>query len=83
MNCPGVPAKRNVESPKSSSTISFAELPESLRRQGLAGVLVEKVERGSRAQLNYLLPSYIAKALVVLLLVPMTWRMLTKARLLW
>ena len=35
---------------------SFAELPESLRRQGLAGVLVEKVERGSRAQLNYLQP---------------------------
>jgi S1-C subfamily serine protease len=33
---------------------SFAELPESLRRQGLAGVLVEKVERGSRAQQNYL-----------------------------
>ena len=35
---------------------SFAELPESLRRQGLAGVLVEKVERGSRAQQNYLQP---------------------------
>ncbi|MFT4178790.1 MAG: trypsin-like peptidase domain-containing protein [Thermomonas sp.] len=26
----------------------FAELPESLRRQGLAGVLIESVERGSR-----------------------------------
>jgi Do/DeqQ family serine protease len=35
---------------------SFAELPESLRRQGLAGVLVEKVERGSRAEQNYLQP---------------------------
>ena len=31
---------------------SFAELPESLRRQGLAGVLVESVERGSRAAQN-------------------------------
>ena len=30
----------------------FAELPESLRRQGLAGVLVESVERGSRAAQN-------------------------------
>ncbi|HRA02866.1 trypsin-like peptidase domain-containing protein [Thermomonas sp.] len=28
---------------------SFADLPESLRRQGLAGVLVEQVERDSRA----------------------------------
>jgi serine protease DegQ len=28
----------------------FAELPESLRRPGLAGVLVEQVQRGSRAQ---------------------------------
>ena len=28
---------------------SFAELPESLRRQGLSGVLVEDVARGSRA----------------------------------
>ena len=28
---------------------SFAELPESLRRQGLSGVLVESVARGSRA----------------------------------
>ena len=31
---------------------SFAELPESQRRQGLAGVLVESVERGSRAAQN-------------------------------
>jgi Do/DeqQ family serine protease len=31
---------------------SFAELPESLRRQGLAGVLVEAVARGSRAAQN-------------------------------
>ena len=30
----------------------FAELPETLRRQGLAGVLVESVERGSRAAQN-------------------------------
>lgn len=29
---------------------SFSELPESLRRQGLAGVLVEDVQRGSRAE---------------------------------
>ena len=33
---------------------SFAELPESLRRQGLAGVLVEDVARGSRADRNLL-----------------------------
>ena len=33
---------------------SFAELPESLRRQGLAGVLVEGVARGSRAAQNRL-----------------------------
>src|SRR5690606_26848032 len=33
---------------------SFAELPESLRRQGLAGVLVEDVARGSRAAQNSL-----------------------------
>lgn len=32
----------------------FAELPESLRRQGLTGVLVESVERGSRAAQNNL-----------------------------
>ena len=31
---------------------SFADLPESLRRQGLAGVLVEDVARGSRAARN-------------------------------
>ncbi len=31
---------------------SFAELPESLRRQGLSGVLVEDVARGSRAAQN-------------------------------
>lgn len=31
---------------------SFAELPESLRRQGLSGVLVEQVERDSRAARN-------------------------------
>ena len=31
---------------------SFAELPESLRRQGLSGVLVEEVARGSRAAQN-------------------------------
>ena len=31
---------------------SFADLPESLRRQGLAGVLVEGVARGSRAARN-------------------------------
>ena len=31
---------------------SFAELPESLRRQGLSGVLVEEVSRGSRADQN-------------------------------
>jgi len=30
----------------------FADLPETLRRQGLRGVLVERVERGSRAQKN-------------------------------
>ncbi len=33
---------------------SFAELPETLRRQGLAGVLVEDVARGSRAAQNRL-----------------------------
>jgi len=33
---------------------SFAELPESLRRQGLAGVLVDDVARGSRAAQNRL-----------------------------
>ncbi|MCC7097458.1 MAG: trypsin-like peptidase domain-containing protein [Thermomonas sp.] len=33
---------------------SFAELPESLRRQGLNGVLVESVARGSRAAQNNL-----------------------------
>ena len=33
---------------------SFAELPESLRRQGLSGVLVEDVARGSRAAQNRL-----------------------------
>ena len=31
---------------------SFAELPESLRRQGLTGVMVEDVARGSRAAQN-------------------------------
>ncbi|RZA15668.1 MAG: PDZ domain-containing protein, partial [Lysobacteraceae bacterium] len=31
---------------------NFAELPESLRRQGLSGVLVEEVARGSRAAQN-------------------------------
>ena len=31
---------------------SFAELPESLRRQGLSGVMVEDVVRGSRADQN-------------------------------
>jgi Do/DeqQ family serine protease len=31
---------------------NFAELPETLRRQGLAGVLVEDVARGSRAAQN-------------------------------
>ncbi len=31
---------------------SFAELPESLRRQGLSGVLLEDVARGSRAMQN-------------------------------
>ena len=31
---------------------SFGELPESLRRQGLSGVVVERVERGSRAERN-------------------------------
>lgn len=31
---------------------SFVELPESLRRQGLSGVLVDKVQRGSRAAQN-------------------------------
>ena len=31
---------------------SFADLPESLRRQGLAGVVVEEVARGSRAAKN-------------------------------
>ena len=34
---------------------SFAELPESLRRQGLSGVLVEAVAPGSRAARNRLL----------------------------
>ena len=34
------------------SGASFSELPESLRRQGLSGVLVESVERGSRAARN-------------------------------
>ena len=33
---------------------NFAELPESLRRQGLSGVLVEDVARGSRAAQNNL-----------------------------
>ena len=33
---------------------SFAELPETLRRQGLAGVMVEDVARGSRAAQNRL-----------------------------
>lgn len=33
---------------------SFAELPESLRRQGLSGVLVDDVGRGSRAEQNQL-----------------------------
>ncbi|QIL21619.1 Do family serine endopeptidase [Thermomonas sp. HDW16] len=33
---------------------SFAELPETLRRQGLSGVLVEDVARGSRAAQNQL-----------------------------
>lgn len=37
------------------SGASFAELPESLRRQGLAGVLVEDVQRGSRAAQSGLL----------------------------
>ena len=32
----------------------FAELPESLRRQGISGVLVEEVARGSRAERNRL-----------------------------
>lgn len=41
---------------------SFAELPESLRRQGLRGVLVEKVQRGSRAQQNYLQPGDVVLA---------------------
>jgi Do/DeqQ family serine protease len=36
------------------SGASFAELPESLRRQGLSGVLVEDVQRGSRAAQNNL-----------------------------
>lgn len=31
---------------------TFAELPESARRQGMRGVLVERVERGSRAASN-------------------------------
>ncbi|WP_374249722.1 Do family serine endopeptidase [Thermomonas sp.] len=34
------------------SGASFADLPESLRRQGLTGVLVEDVQRGSRAAQN-------------------------------
>lgn len=34
------------------SGASFADLPESLRRQGLSGVLVEDVSRGSRAAQN-------------------------------
>lgn len=34
------------------SGASIADLPESLRRQGLAGVLVEDVQRGSRAAQN-------------------------------
>ncbi len=33
---------------------SFSDLPESLRRQGLAGVLVDEVARGSRAAQNQL-----------------------------
>ncbi|MES2857551.1 MAG: Do family serine endopeptidase [Pseudomonadota bacterium] len=36
------------------SGASFAELPESLRRQGLSGVLVDEVARGSRAAQNQL-----------------------------
>jgi Do/DeqQ family serine protease len=36
------------------SGASFVELPESLRRQGLSGVLVEDVQRGSRAAQNNL-----------------------------
>ncbi|MDO5505914.1 MAG: Do family serine endopeptidase [Pseudoxanthomonas suwonensis] len=35
---------------------TFAELPESLRRQGMSGVLVEQVQRGSRAASNGLRP---------------------------
>ena len=40
----------------------FAELPESLRRQGLAGVLVEQVQRGSRAAQNGLQPGDVVLA---------------------
>jgi Do/DeqQ family serine protease len=40
----------------------FAELPESLRRQGLAGVLVEQVQRGSRADRNGLQPGDVVLA---------------------
>lgn len=47
------------EAPRSGSAFdprlngaTFAELPESLRRQGMRGVLVEQVERGSRAADN-------------------------------
>lgn len=41
---------------------SFAELPESLRRQGLTGVLVESVARDSRAAQNRLQPGDVVLA---------------------
>jgi serine protease DegQ len=44
------------------SGASFAELPESLRRQGLSGVLVEDVARGSRADQNGLLKGDVVMA---------------------
>ncbi|WP_240125545.1 Do family serine endopeptidase [Thermomonas alba] len=40
----------------------FADLPESLRRQGLNGVLVEAVQRGSRAAMNGLQPGDVVLA---------------------
>jgi len=40
----------------------FVELPESLRRQRLAGVLVEQVQRGSRADRNGLQPGDVVLA---------------------
>lgn len=33
--------------------------------------------------LNYLVPGWVTKTLVLLVLAPMTWRMINKSRLMW